>query len=153
VTFVKPNGNQIKYLILIAIFFASTICFSKTACTKSKEYEPSLCKVKIPKIATVLIEQNGAGQTPIDAGAERKCENFVLTPSKVKRYFRETMLFNETDFHYYKNVTPCFASGTLVFTDGRKAKWDIDAHQNGTLKIESNKEIYLLCDKCNFKPW
>jgi hypothetical protein len=144
----------IKYLLFLLTFSISTACFSKSICTKSDGIEPSLCQIKLPKIAKVVIKKNAAGKTPSGSIQDYDiCEKFILSPSGVKRYFRETKLFNETDFHLYKNVTPCHASGTLVFTDGRKAIWDIDAYKNGTLKIENKKEIYLLCEKCNFKPW
>jgi hypothetical protein len=142
-----------KYLILIS-FTLSTASFATSNCTKSTEYEPSLCRIKLPPIATVVIEKKFAGKTSTgNIQDDDKCDKFILTPMAVKRYFRETMLFNETDFHYYKQWTPCHASGTLTFRDGRKGKWLIDALQNGTLKVENGKEIYLLCDKCNFKPW
>jgi hypothetical protein len=144
----------IKYLFLIVTLSISTACFSRSTCTQSDGINPSLCQIKLPKIAKVAIIKNGAGKTPSGAvQAYDICEKFILTPAGVKRYFRETKLFNETDFHLYKNVTPCYASGNLVFTDGRKAKWNIDTYKNGTLKIDNKKEIYLLCEKCNFKPW
>lgn len=145
-----------KYLLFVFALFFGAICYAKpfSSCTKSDGVNPSLCKIVLPNVKKVIIKKNGAGKTP-DGNIQNYdiCEKFILTQASVKRYFRQAELFNETDFHLYKNVTPCYASGSLVFSDGRKAIWDIDAHQNGTLKIENKKEIYLLCDNCNFKPW
>jgi hypothetical protein len=122
------------------------------SCTKGSELEPALCRLRLPKIVKVVILENAAG-TPRDGDGMDSCREFVMTEKQVRRYFSKAMTTSANEAHAKLDWSPCHASGSLVFSDGRTATWDINLSRAGSLSIAGADNLLLYCPSCNFKPF
>lgn len=145
---------MVKRLWLFAtLSLLECACFAQGACTTATEYQPVLCRIKLPRIADIEIEENGARSTLAD-DQNLDCSRFKLDAISVRRYFTKALqVKNEEDAHHTLDWLPCYASGTMRFTDGRKARWGINQSQTGSLVLDGKSEMFLYCPDCKFKPF
>ena len=127
-------------------------CFAHGVCTTATEYQPVLCRVKLPKISAIVIEENGARSSVDDQKFD--CSRFKLTIKHVRQYLTKAwQVKNSDDANHMLDWLPCYASGTLLFVDGSKAKWSITQSQTGSLNSEGMNGLILYCPDCKFKPF
>jgi hypothetical protein len=100
----------------------------------------------------VVIAENGAGSLPAPDPALR-CERFVLSERQVRRYFQEARQVPRGAGHATLDWSPCHAAGSLVFKDGRSARWSISAYRVGSLIPEGQAELVLYCPSCDWRPF
>ena len=132
--------------------FCATAVLASDACTQGSEHEPSLCPLKIPGINRILIEENGA-KSPAESNPAITCSGFRLTEHQVRRYFLNAKSVSENDDHYTLDWSPCYASGTLFFSDGRHGFWSIDQFRRGSVVMSNGEKSMQFCPKCKFKPF
>jgi hypothetical protein len=142
----------IRLLVAIAFSMAGSVCFGNDDCTTATELQPRLCPVKLPGISTVRIEENGAKSPAADDKAT-DCSGFRVTAKGVRRFLRRAWEANESDAHHTLDWSPCYASGTLTFEDGRTAHWSISQFRTGSLSIEGEKRVFLYCPRCKYQPF
>jgi len=121
-------------------------------CTLGTEFEPPLCPINLPAIRKIVIAQNAA-KSPAEQDASVSCAGFHLTESKVRAYLRRTRTTTAQSAHHTLDWSPCYASGDVIFKDGRKGRWSIDQFRSGTLAIEGAEPEVLFCPRCRFKPF
>ncbi len=144
---------MVKRIILaLCVFAATSIAHGKERCTEGSEFEPPLCPVALPRIQHVSIIENGA-TSPAEPESTATCSRFRLTESQVRRYFAKARSANPSDVHYTLDWSPCSASGTLVFQNGKAARWSITQSRAGSLTMDNGEEITLYCPTCKFKPF
>ena len=144
---------MVSRLISIALLCAlTTSSFAKERCTKGSEYEPSLCVLSLPRISQLTIVENAA-KSPAEKDSSVSCDNFSIKEKQVRRYFAEAKATNANDAHHTLDWSPCYASGKIIFSDGRSGLWSIDQYRVGSLVIEDEKAIALYCPSCKFKPF
>ena len=134
------------------ILFAITVvlCFGEDR----SESKSSRCPIKLPKIKTVLIEENGARSPNYSPEINVDCLSvFKLTEKDVRRYLSLAMAIDNDDSTYDLDWSPCYASGKLIFENGKTARWDINQFMAGSISIDNNGWIQLYCPKCNFEPF
>lgn len=140
---------------LIAIFVLcaiSTISFAKERCTLGSEFVPPLCVTALPRISQLTIEENAA-KSPAEVDSSVSCADFSIKDKQVRRYFAKAKATNVNDAHHTLDWSPCYASGKIVFSDGRRGRWSIDQYRVGSLVIGDEAEIVLFCPACKFKPF
>lgn len=145
------------FAIIAVILFVMTVnpCFGKDKCTKPTEFMPSLCPIKFPRIKTIRIEENGA-RSPKSNDTILDCSVFKFTEKKVRRYISLAMTTSEQEAMEVLDWSPCYASGTLTFVNGKTANWYINQGKGGMIYgwEDINKDsISLYCPKCKFKPF
>ena len=138
--------------VVTTLLLFGNISYAKTTCTTATEYQPELCRVKLPQIVSVDIEENG---TTSKADNEKSnCSKFKLTVIGVRRYFsRALKLKNAEDAQHTLDWLPCYASGTMRFVDNRKIHWTIYQSQTGKLVMDNEKEVFFYCPDCKFEPF
>jgi hypothetical protein len=141
-----------RLFLLLWFGLAASTCFGKDGCTEPTEYQPVLCPIKLPKIANVRIEENGARSPGSDAEAAG-CSRFRLTPKSVRRYFSAAWEANESDAHHTLDWSPCYAAGTLTFVDGKSAHWSISQAGTGSLSPDEGRQLFLYCPTCKRRPF
>jgi hypothetical protein len=146
--FIK-NKDAIRSLtpLLLAMPIAS---FGK--CTKGSEFEPPLCPLRIEKISTIQIEENGA-KAVWEQDPSVDCSVFKLDTKKVRKFFSKAKIADKQQAHYTLGVAPCYTSGTLKFASGKKAYWSINQMGTGSLATDDNNGLFLYCRTCSFKPF
>jgi len=141
-----------RSFLLFGFFAISTTSFGSNGCTKGSEYEPALCPLRLEKISTIKIDENGA--TAVAAqDPSIDCSSFRLGTRKIRKFFSKAKVANESDAHHTLDWSPCYASGTLNFTNGKKAHWSINQLRTGSLAMDSDNRLFLYCPTCNFKPF
>lgn len=141
-----------KSIALSALLFVTSVSFANGGCTKGSEYEPALCPIRLPKITSVHIEENGA-KAVATQDQNVDCSSFKLDEKKVRRFLARAKETNESDAHHTLDWSPCYVSGTLVFTDGKTAHWSINQLRTGSLAIDGGSRMFLYCPTCEFKPF
>lgn len=130
----------------------SVACSADEECIEATEYQPALCQVKLPKTTSVTIQENAA-TSPASDDRKIDCSSFKLTAKDVRRYFENALKTSPEDAHHTLDWSPCYASGTLVFSDGRKAHWSINQFRTGSLSITGESRMFLYCPDCKYKPF
>lgn len=141
-----------RALAFLFSFAVSTSCTAESNCTPGSEFEPPLCPLHLPKITKVTILENAA-KSPAETDPSVSCASFHLTEAQVRRYFANAKMTTAHDAHYTLDWSPCYASGEIAFSDGRKGQWSIDQFRSGSLAINGAERIVLYCPKCQFKPF
>jgi hypothetical protein len=141
-----------KLIALTALLFLATKSFASGGCTKASEYEPALCPLLLPKIASVHIEENGA-KAISSQDPDVDCSPFKLDITRVRKFLSLAKEANESDAHHTLDWSPCYSSGTLTFTSGKTAHWSINQLRTGSLTIDGGARVFLYCPTCAFKPF
>jgi hypothetical protein len=145
-----------KLLVMIAAVCCSAMAEAATQCSKGSEFEPPLCPLVLPKIASITVEENAAGPAVAQGAAADNtvdCKRFRLTPAQVRRYLSLARATNANDAHYTLDVSPCYASGTLVFKDGKTGRWRLDSLRSGAITIGDAQPLVTYCPRCKYKPF
>ena len=131
---------------------AALACGAEAAepCTRGSDLEPPLCPLILPKIEKITITRNAA-TSPADKDPSTDCSGFRLTTAHVRHYFAEAKSTNARDAHFTLDWSPCFATGKIVFDDGRTGTWSIDRLRAGSLVIEGRESMTLYCPECRFR--
>jgi len=139
---------------MLVALFVSVITTTSMAgsCTPGSEFEPPLCPLVLPKITKVTILTNAA-KSPAETDSSISCTGFHINEAQVRRYFAKAKTTTAHDAHYTLDWSPCYATGELVFSDGRKGRWSIDQFRSGSLAIDGADEVVLYCPKCQFRPF
>lgn len=141
-----------KLLVLSALISMTSTSFASGGCTKGSEYEPVLCPVRISRITSVRVEENGA-KAVASQDQSIDCSVFKVDAKTVKRFLSRAKEANESDAHHTLDWSPCYASGTLTFVGGKTAYWSINQLRTGSLVMEGGSRIFLYCPACDFKPF
>lgn len=141
-----------KLVVLSFVLFAADASIAAGGCTKGSEYEPVLCPIRLPKVRSVHIEENGAKATA-SQDQSVNCASFRINEKIVRRFLSRAKEANESDAHHTLDWSPCYASGTLVFYGGKKAHWSINQMRSGSLAVDGEAGMFLYCPTCNFKPF
>jgi hypothetical protein len=145
-----------KLLVMIAAVCCSAMAEAASRCSKGSEFEPPLCPLVLPKIASITVEENAAGPAVAQGAAADNavdCKRFRLTPAQVRRYLSLARATNASDAHYTLDVSPCYASGTLVFKDGKTGRWRLDMLRTGSITIGDAEPGVTYCPRCKYKPF
>ena len=141
----------VKLQLLLAMLLAPLFCLAGDGCTTASEFQPRLCPVKLPPIATIVINENAMKSPLAEPGID--CSNFKLTNKTIRRFFSRAWEANESDAHHTLDWSPCYASGVLTFQDGQTARWSISQFRTGSLWLDEEHKIFLYCPRCRFKPF
>ncbi len=138
------------------LFIALVLCcqgaIAKEECSPPTEYRPALCKITLPRINTIKVEKNAA-RSPADNQATN-CAGFNLSAVMIRRYFSKALKIKTTAaIDHTLDWLPCYASGTLLFANGKTAQWHIEQAQTARLTFSDTEELLLYCPRCRFKPF
>lgn len=135
---------------MLASITAMLLIAAQTGCTRTHDPDPAfrvtICPLKLPPIRTLSIDQNGDHGQSL---AGTKC-TFRLNPTLVRRYLKRggTVTGSEVDGALLNS--PCKASGTITFTNGRKAKWSIESLGVGSIALGTGELIFTYCPNCGW---
>lgn len=141
-----------KFVVLSLALFAADLSLANGGCTNGSEFEPALCPIRLPKVRLVHIEDNGA-KASASEDQDVDCSSFRMNETTVRRFFARAKEANESDAHHTLDWSPCYASGTLVFSGGKTAHWSINQMRSGSLAVDGETGMFLYCPTCNFKPF
>jgi hypothetical protein len=142
----------IRLLVLLTLFVISSASFANGGCTKGSEFEPPLCPLRIKKILTIQIKENGVRNNMIAPEYHIDCSEFKLDTQKIRKFFLRAKIADKRAAHSTLDSSLCYASGTLKFANGEKVFWKIGHLQDGWLAI-GDEGLLLYCPTCKFKPF
>lgn len=122
------------------------------SCTSGSEFEPPLCPLHLPRITKVTIVKNAAG-SPSEGDGVATCDGFRISEMQVRRYLAKAKTTTSRDAHATLDWSPCHATGSVEFSNGRTGQWDINLSRAGSISIDGAENIVLYCPKCRFKPF
>lgn len=145
---------MVKPLLVAAVLvLAGASCTAPKKCTEATEYVPVLCPTGLPGIASVEIQKNGV-KSSIENDPKVNCSAFMMSPRGVQTFFEKSLETDERGANHTLDWSPCYASGRLTFTNGRKATWHVSQYQKGELDIDGEeKRMYLYCPDCKYSPF
>lgn len=138
---------MVNIFVLIAI---GIIVVSNVA--QADGIEPDMRDPKLPAIKSVNIRENAA-RSPAARGSEEQCGRFVLTKAEVKDYLSAAREVTRDDYLHMLNWSPCYASGDVLFANGRTGVWGIQQLRAGSLSLSSGRIIYLYCPDCKARSF
>ena len=141
-----------KSIALLVTLLWASISFASDGCTKASEFEPALCPMRLLKIMSVRIEENGA-KAVASQDQNVDCSGFKLDVKGVRKFLSRAKEANESDAHHTLDWSPCYASGTVTFVGGKTARWSVNQLRSGSLAIEGGGSMFLYCPTCTFKPF
>ncbi len=103
--------------------------------------------LRLPGVRRVVIEQNG-DIAPAAEDTQPPCAKFRLGVRDVREYLRSAQLVNQHDYLHALDWSPCYASGTVFFSDGSQGVWGIQQLRAGSLKLNDGRELFLFCPQC-----
>lgn len=142
----------IRTLTALLVSVITATVMANRRCTPGSEFEPPLCPLDLPQITTVTISKNAA-KSPAETDRSIRCDSFRINEAQVRRYFAQARTTTAHDAHSTLDWSPCYATGEIMFKDGRKGHWSIDQLRSGSLAIHHAEKIVLYCPTCQFKPF
>mgnify|MGYP003384732926 CR=1 FL=1 len=144
---------MVKRCLLGAALLALPL-LSMAQCSVASEFLPALCAVKLPAIGHIQIEENGMSAANPN-GEVVDCARFKLSKRQVVIYLRKaSQVRDATDALAKLDYSPCSASGSVRFANGKTARWQISETQTGVLVWhDDNASISLYCPTCRYKPF
>ena len=107
---------------------------------------------KTAKIVSLAIENNGE-RSDIGYAPNLDCSRFNLAERDIKEYFQRARVVSRGDFMHQFDWSPCYARGTIVFSNGDKGVWVIQGFRLGSLDLIDGRKIYFNCVKCRAKAF
>ena len=141
-----------KLIALPVLLLVTSMSFANGGCTKGSEFKPALCPIRLLKIASVHIEENGA-KAAASQDQNVDCSEFKLDVKGVRKFLSRAKESNESDAHHTLDWSPCYASGTITFVGGKTAHWSVNQLRSGSLAVEGGSNMFLYCPTCKFKPF
>lgn len=138
--------------VLAFLTLVANLVFAGDECSPPTEFQPALCPLHLPTISSIRIKENGA-KSPAEGDAALDCSSFRLTPKAVRRYLTRARTANEDDARHTLDWSPCYASGTVAFVDGRSGRWSITQSGIGSLAVEGGPSWFLYCPGCRSDPF
>lgn len=138
--------------IFALLTLVANVALAGDNCSPPTEFQPALCPLRLPTISSVRIEENGA-KSPAGEEVALDCSSFRLTPRAVRRYLTRARAANEDDAHHTLDWSPCYASGTVAFADGRSGRWSVTQSGIGSLAIQGGTSWFLYCPDCRRHPF
>jgi hypothetical protein len=68
-------------------------------------------------------------------------------------YLTQAKLVDDSAAHEQLDGSPCYASGEILFSDGRTGQWSVDQYLVGSLVIGDGPRMTLYCPRCRFRPF
>ena len=131
-----------KLAFVLIVAAAQPFALARTQCTKGSEFEPPLCRLTMPRILRITVDENAA-KSPLEKDESVDCSGFVLTQRQVRRYFSHAKRVPAGAGHSTLDWSACYAAGTLLLENGRSARWAISQTRVGSLTIEGLPERTL----------
>ena len=136
----------IAALLMIALPAAAATCHKSTAT------EPELCPLHLAPITAVHIRENAAVALA-EADDPVNCAEFHVDAAEVRRFFAHAEATQERAARPVVGWSPCYASGSLKFADGRWALWSIHQYKSGSLAVVGGDRYFVYCPECAFRPF
>lgn len=103
-------------------------------------------------IIEITIKENGA-TSPASSESSETCKTFVLTKEEVRAYLRQAGEVTHHDYLHMLDWSPCYASGSVSFSNGMTGNWGINQFKAGSLQTSDGRHIYLYCPSCRAKTF
>jgi hypothetical protein len=81
------------------------------------------------------------------------CDSFRVDEKIVRHYLAAAKTTTANEAHHTLDWSPCYAAGSITFTDGRHGRWSVSQTRLGTLSFGSDEQIILYCPSCEFEPF
>jgi hypothetical protein len=103
-------------------------------------------------VTAVEISQSGQSEHT-ESIAQKQCQAFRLKPAQVKQFFRKAKMV-DARVHVHERYSPCFAKGTVTWTDGHNGTWQIHSGGTGVVNTDDGRSLVLQCTTCKwFDPF
>lgn len=88
------------------------------------------------------------GRRPLPSRTVLKgCDKFILSKAMVAQYFAKATQVSAAAYKHDNDWSPCDATGTARFADGRTFAWNIQQLGSGWLVLKQRK-YYFNCEDC-----
>lgn len=97
--------------------------------------------IPLRKITEVKVDEVGKSEDTSE-NVRKGCQTFNITVAEVKDFFSKSypvpLMFNA-----HERYSPCYAQGTIAFSDNTQGKWKISSSGGGTLVWDTGDVVTL----------
>lgn len=97
--------------------------------------------VPLRKITEVKINETGKSEDESESVKEG-CLDFKITSSQVETFFSKSYPV-PLKFNAHERYSPCYAKGTIEFSDNSRGEWKISSSGGGTLLWDTGDVVTL----------
>ena len=96
------------------------------------------------EIIEVKIDETGKSDDSAE-NVKSGCLLFTITENEVKSFFLKSYPV-PTNFNVHNRYSPCYAKGTIAFSDNTQGEWKISSSGGGILSWDTGDRITLFYD-------
>lgn len=144
--------SALLLLLAACVSHASAQATAQASCQPGSEFEPALCPLRLPHIGELRIAENGA-KSALEKDESVSCKRFRISPRQARRFLQRAKAVDPVGAHSTLDWSPCYASGSVRFVDGRRAQWTVTSTRVGSLIFEGQPEQQLYCPRCTERPF
>jgi hypothetical protein len=138
--------------MLIGLFLAMAAAYGP-GCTRGSEFEPSLCPTHLPPIVSITIKETGAGTPDKRDVGQPPCRQFRPSRAQIIRYLSKARQTSGQSADATLDWSPCYASGTVRYKDGKTGRWIIQQLGVAYLYIPGREDMLIYCRECSQPPF
>lgn len=83
------------------------------------------------KIVEIVINETGKSEDDAE-NVKQGCRTFIITTNEVRQFFSKSYPV-PINFNIHERYSPCYAKGTVEFSDNTRGIWKISSSGGGTL--------------------
>ena len=100
------------------------------------------CQANSRTIGKIQILQTGINATPNEAQLTKDCKLFKPAVNQIRNYFTKAYIVPHR-FGLHERYAPCYAIGTLEFSDFGKVSWTLTSAGVGSIKWDEGEIVDL----------
>ena len=100
------------------------------------------CQANARTIQKVVILETGLNKNPNEYGLSEACKKFKPTARQVKEFFTKAYIVPHR-FSLNERYAPCYATGTLEFSDFGKVEWVVSSGGTGSISWDEGENVFL----------
>jgi hypothetical protein len=107
---------------------------------------------KMTTIKNVSVTISGGWNNSISSDeTPEHCSKFLLKASLVRSYFGEARRASHKEYVHDLDMSRCYASGQIAFSNGDRGVWHIDQERRGMIALSDGRKLYFFCQICEGK--
>ncbi len=107
----------------------------------------------ITPVRKIVIKEMGKWSDRRSSSEETQqdCAAFKPRETDVREFFHRARRVSFSTYLNDLDASRCYATGEIVFEDGDRGTWVIDAGRRGVLTLSDGINLYFFCTKCRAK--
>ena len=108
---------------------------------------------QITSVKRIAVKETGKWSESRSSSDETQqdCAAFRLRETDVREFFHRARRVSFSKYLNDLDASRCYAAGEILFENGDRGTWVIDAGRRGVLTLSDGINLYFFCTKCRAK--